>query len=121
MGPANAGGRVFEHDTALRRHADLASGLEKKVGMRFAAFHVLPGHDGIEAVKESRATQVAFGRCPIGRCGERPRQSTLREAVHELDRPGLERNASAEELLQAIGEFAPILADAKLRAEVVLD
>jgi hypothetical protein len=89
----------------------VASGLEKKVRMRFAAFHVLPGHDGIEAVKEPRATQVAFGRCTIGRCGERPRQSKLREVVHEFDRPGLERNARAEQLVQAIGEFAPTPAD----------
>ncbi len=63
---------------------------------------------------------MVFGRRAIGRRGERPRQSTLREVVHELDRPGLERNARAEKLLQAIREFAPVLADAKLRAEMVL-
>jgi hypothetical protein len=78
-------------------------------------------HKGIEAVKEPRATQVVFGRRTIGRCGERPRQSTLREVVHELDRAWLERNARAEELLQAIGELAPVLMHAKLRAEAILD
>src|SRR5262249_60775925 len=75
---------------------------------------------GIKAVKKSRATQVSLSGCAIGGRCERPRQSTLRELVHEFDRAGLERNACAEELLQAIGEFALILVDAKLRSEVVL-
>ncbi len=95
VGGADAGEGILERVARAGVDAEVADGLEKDVGLGFAACDLVAGDDGGEVFEEAHRLQALRGDRITRGSGNGQRDSLRGEIVEQLADAGLERQAIA--------------------------